>query len=173
MADPDRRIPELRPLSPGSAQGALEKARHYRLLNEPEEAESICLDVLALEPGHQGALVELLLARADQLEQGPPAALERARELVSQLEGAYERAYYDGLICERQAKYLLTRRGRRCGFVAYEWFQYALEHYQTAMELRSDGNDDPILRWNTCVRIMERNRHCAPAPDDQMDPGIE
>ena len=29
----------------------------YRLLNDPEQAESICLDILEVEPGNQEALV--------------------------------------------------------------------------------------------------------------------
>ena len=35
---------------------ALEKALRYRLLNEPVEAESICRDVLEVDPDNQAAL---------------------------------------------------------------------------------------------------------------------
>jgi len=41
---------ELKTLSPESVPRALAKAERYRLLNEPVEAESICLDVLAVDP---------------------------------------------------------------------------------------------------------------------------
>ena len=164
---------ELKPLSPDAVPAALVKAEHYRLLNEPEEAESICIDVLEVEPDNQHALVQLLLARTDQLDQGSPSTLKRAREVVPRLEGAYERAYYGGLICERQAKALLQRRGKRSGFVAYEWFQYALEHYQEAIDGRHSDTSDATLRWNTCVRIINRHPHCVPAPEERAELGLE
>ena len=56
---------ELKTLSTEAVPAALEKAEHYRLLNEPEEAESICQDVLAADPANQRALIVLLLARTD------------------------------------------------------------------------------------------------------------
>ena len=46
---------EVIPISPDAVPAALEKAEHYRLLNEPEEAESICVDVLEVEPDDQQA----------------------------------------------------------------------------------------------------------------------
>ena len=164
---------ELKPLSLDAVPAALAKAEHYRLLNEPEEAESICIDVLDVDPDNQHALIQLLLARTDQLDQGSPNTLKRAREVLPRLEGEYERAYYGGLICERQAKALLQRRGKRSGFVAYEWFQYALEQYEQAIEAHSSDNTDATLRWNTCVRIIERHPHCVPAPEESAELGIE
>jgi len=164
---------ELKPLSLDAVPAALAKAEHYRLLNEPEEAESICIDVLDVDPDNQRALIQLLLARTDQLDQGSPNTLKRAREVLPRLEGEYERAYYGGLICERQAKALLQRRGKRSGFVAYEWFQYALEQYQQAIEAHASDKTDATLRWNTCVRIIERHPHCVPAPEESAELGIE
>ena len=125
---------ELKILSVEALPAALEKAERYRLLNEPELAESICLDVLEVQPENQGALVLLLLARTDQFGQGNPADLERAREVIPRLAHEYERAYYGGLICERQAKALLQRRGRRTGTVAYEWFRFAMEQYEAEID---------------------------------------
>ena len=164
---------ERKPLSLEAVPAALAKAEHYRLLNEPEEAESICIDVLDVDPDNQRALIQLLLARTDQLDQGSPNTLKRAREVLPRLEGEYERAYYGGLICERQAKALLQRRGKRSGFVAYEWFQYALEQYEQAIEAHTSDNTDATLRWNTCVRIIERHPHCVPAPEESAELGIE
>ena len=164
---------ELIVISQDAIPAALERAEHYRLLNEPEEAESICRDVLAVEENNQRALVLLLLALTDQLPLGSPTIVERAREVLERLDGEYERAYYAGLICERQAKVLLRMRGRRCGFVAYQWFQDALNRYRKAMELRQEGNDEAVLRFNTCVRIIERHPHCAPEPEEQVHFGIE
>jgi len=62
---------------------ALDKAERYRLLNEPAEAESICLDVLAIEPDHQQALITLLLALTDQFEQGIADRQARAQAASS------------------------------------------------------------------------------------------
>ena len=53
---------ELKTLSSEAVDRSIEKAERYRLLNEPEEAESICLDVLAIAPDNRHALVTLLLA---------------------------------------------------------------------------------------------------------------
>ena len=53
---------ELKKLSKEAIPAALEKAERYRLLNEPGEAESICLDILAIDPENQRAIIMLLLA---------------------------------------------------------------------------------------------------------------
>ncbi len=164
---------ELKRLSPDAVPAALAKAEHYRLLNEPEEAESICIDILEVDPDNQRALIDLLLARTDQFEKGSPSLLKQAREVLPRLQGEYERAYYGGVICERQAKGLLGRRGIRSGFVAYEWFQYALEQYELAIEPRPSDVGDATLRWNACVRMIERHPHCAPDPEERAELGIE
>ncbi len=44
---------ELKPLLKTAVPAALEKANHYRLLNEAVEAESICLDIIEIEPDNQ------------------------------------------------------------------------------------------------------------------------
>jgi len=68
---------ELKPLSREGVPHALEKAVRYRLLNEPADAESICHDVLAVDPENQEALTTLLLALTDQIEQRSDAEVER------------------------------------------------------------------------------------------------
>src|SRR5512145_3059910 len=60
----------LKPLSKDAVQSALAKAERYRFLNEPGEAESICLDVLAVDAHNQSALITLLLALTDQFGAG-------------------------------------------------------------------------------------------------------
>jgi hypothetical protein len=45
----------LKPLSVDAIPSALVNAERYRFLNEPGEAESICLDVLAVDPANQAA----------------------------------------------------------------------------------------------------------------------
>src|SRR5687767_10249621 len=100
---------ELKPLSRDAIQPALARAERYRLLNEPAEAESICRDVLRVEPAHQQALVVLLLALTDQFGDHAPGAAQEAEEIVRLLADGYEREYYAGIVRERRAKALLDR----------------------------------------------------------------
>ena len=163
----------LKSISHEAIPEALAKARQYRHLNEPVEAESICMDILAIEPNNQEAILLLLLAGTDQFATEGAEAFDRARKALTLVEGEYERAYYAGIICERQAKAALRRRGRRAGAVAYEWFQRAMGHYEQALDRHPPGDEDATLRWNTCVRLIERNRHCAPDPNEHFELGLE
>ncbi len=95
---------QLKLISKDTIPRALAKAERYRLLNEPQEAESICLDILCVEPDHHEALVMLLLA--------------------------------------------ITSPG---------WFIEALDFYEKARALSPPGNDDATLRWNACVRLLEKS----------------
>jgi hypothetical protein len=168
-------MPELQPkrLTREGIPKALERAERYRFLNEPVEAESICLDILAADPQNEQALVTLLLALTDQFEEGSADALHQARELLPRLRSEYERAYYAGLISERRAKAQLKQGGPGCGFAAYDSFQDAMGWYAKAEGLRPAGNDDALLRWNTCARIMQRRRDVVPAPEDRSEPPLE
>ncbi len=167
---PDRL--ETKSLPPGELAKALEMAQRCRDVSEPEEAESICIDVLEAEPDHQEALVLLLLARTDLLELGLPGGVDRAREPIQKLRSEFDREYYAGIVCERQARHLLLARGRHSSFVAWDWFQYAMDHFEAALRLEP-GRVEPALRFNACVRLIERNRHCAPPPEDGEEHGIE
>jgi hypothetical protein len=109
---------ELKPLSREAIPDALEKAMRYRLLNEPSQAESICLDILRIAPGNQEALTALLLARTDQF--GVGVSVSQAKELLEQLEGAYARAYYAGIIAERSARSRLRDGQPGAGSIIYE-----------------------------------------------------
>ena len=148
---------DLKPLSKDAIESALAKAERYRLLNEPGEAESICLDVLEVDPDNQQAKIGLLLALSDQFADGTGAA-GRAQKLASELRGEYERLYYSGLVAERRAKAHL-QRGGLAARGAYEYLVEALDCFERAERLRPAGNDDAILRWNTCVRILRRHPH--------------
>ncbi len=150
----------LKPLSKEGVQAALKKAERYRLLNEPWEAESICQDVLEIETDNQDAVVLLLLARTDQFTSNAGATVASARELLPRLKGEYERNYYAGIICERHASSLLERTAS--GPVAYDLFRQAMQYYETAEKVRPAGNDDAILRWNTCARAIMRHPHVRP-----------
>ena len=102
---------ELKPISAGAIPAALAKAERYRLLNEPEAAESICLDILEVEPEHQGALVNLLLARTDRFNETMASGLLKAKEVLPRLHDRFARANYEGVMHERHATALL-RSGR-------------------------------------------------------------
>ena len=155
----------LKPLSRDAVPAALAKAERYRLLNEPGQAESICLDVLAADPDNQQALVTMILALTDQFAEHPAGALQRARDVLPSLKSDYDRAYYAGIICERRARAQLVHGGHGAGQAAHEWLKEALAHYQQAEQLRPAGNDDAILRWNACVRLLERHPEAAPIDD--------
>jgi hypothetical protein len=157
---------ELKPLSKDAVVAALAKAERYRLLNEPGEAESICLDVLETDPENQAARVALLLALTDQFVEEGEAYL-RAREVLSGIADEYERSYYGGIIAERRAKAQLQRRsGTSAG--AYEWVLEAMKYYERAEALRPPGNDDALLRWNACVRFLARHRHLRPVAEERQ-----
>jgi hypothetical protein len=176
---PDRRGPEgspafeLKPLSAEGIDAALRKAERYRLLNEPWQAESICLDILAVDPANQSALVLLLLALTDQFASERNADPREARALLPRLSGEYERAYYAGIISERRASALLERGASGTGPIAYEGFRDAMEWYERAGRVRPPGNDDALLRWNTCARAIMKHAHVRPAPDEPTPMGLE
>ncbi|HEX4771028.1 MAG TPA: hypothetical protein VH351_09375 [Bryobacteraceae bacterium] len=157
---------DLKSLSPGGIPEALEKAHRYRLLNEPSQAESICLDILHIEPANQAALTTLLLAITDQFHaDGTP---KRAREVLDKLTGDYERAYYAGIIFERSARARMSLALPGAASKAYEEFVTAMEWYENAEALRPPGNEDSLLRWNTCARTLMRHPELQPARVERL-----
>ena len=161
---------ELKTLSPEAVPRALAKAERYRLLNEPGEAESICLDALAIEPDNQEALATLLLALTDQFGDETSASVSEAWKTVDRLRDQYERAYYTGILYERRAKAQLAHRTPGCGPRAYEWLREAMSWYEKAEAIRPPTNDDAILRWNACARLIMRDRHLVPVGDERAEP---
>ena len=153
---------ELKPLSREAIPAALEKAHRYRLLNEPVEAESICRDILDIDADNQEALVNLVLALSDQFEEHLGASATEAKNVLSRIRDEYSRVYHAGILCERRAKAHVKRGGPRSGHIAYEWLREAMEHFERAATLRPAGNDDAILRWNTCVRTLRARPDLAP-----------
>ena len=145
------------PISRNSHPAALERAQRYRLLNEPADAESICLDILDSDPENQEALAILLLALPDQFADRREAAEKEARKLIPQFKDEYSRIYYSGIISERFGKSHLREGKPGSGHTAYDWLTSAIEKYEKAAEIREPGNDESILRRNTCVRILRRN----------------
>jgi hypothetical protein len=144
----------LKPLSVDAIPAALAKAERYRLLNEPDQAESICLDILIAEPGRREAVVTLLLALTDRFGRDDGAPVSRALALAASLDEPYERAYYHGLVAERRGRALFDGRSPGRARSAGIWIREAMEHYEAAEAVRPAGNDDARLRWNACARML-------------------
>jgi hypothetical protein len=156
---------ELKPLHRDALDRAMRKAEHYRLLNEPRMAESICLDLLQADPDNQHALTTLILSLTDQFgDDGFCVSNTSVQDLVPRLTDPYERLYYSGIICERRGQATLNQRVP--GYVAFDWFKAALEFYEQAEAKSPEGNDDAIVRYNTCVRIIQNNASIEPQVDD-------
>ena len=156
---------ELKPISKDAVPDALEKAHRYRLLNEPMQAQSICLDVLRVEPGNQQALTTLLLSLTDQF--GGESSPAKAREVLGRMTGEYERHYYAGIICERAGHVALNNGTPGGGHKAHDLLHEAMAHYEKAEAIRPAGHDDAILRWNTCARVLMRTPDVKPMPVDR------
>src|SRR3954463_2466171 len=149
------RVLNLKPLSKEAVPAALVKAERYRLLNEPGEAESICLDVLEADPDNADAMVMLLLTLTDQFpHDSSSTAVARAGELAAGLSEEYDRAYYSGIIRERLGKAGLQRDRYGAAATAADWLRDAMTFYERAESLRPSHNDDSLLRWNACARLL-------------------
>jgi hypothetical protein len=149
---------ELKQLHQDAIPAALEKAERYRLLNEPGEAESICLDILAVDPENQRAVIMLLLALTDRFDKGYSVSETQTKELVRRMKSEYDRAYYSGIGAERRAKMKLRQHTPGCRFQAHDLLREAMHWFEKAEPLSPPGHDDAVLRWNTCARIIERNK---------------
>lgn len=160
----------LKPISKESIPRALKKAEQYRLLNEPFFAESICLDVLAIEPEHQHALVIYVLALADQFGTGTEG-VTRARAAIEKLTSSYDRLYYAGIVAERRGTAVLERGGYGVAAAAWHHITDAMDLYEKADAAQEDAtNDDAVLRYNTCVRLIQAHRLTEPSKDDHEHP---
>jgi tetratricopeptide (TPR) repeat protein len=144
---------KLKSISPDSLEEANSKAHHYRLLNEPEEAESICQDVLAVDPENQTALRILGLAITDQFGNDPSERWTEAERAFERLSDAYDRLYHMGILHERRAKAQL--RGGRSPHAVLVLLQEAMRCFEEAEKLRPPNNDEALLRWNRCLRLMQ------------------
>ena len=148
-------------ISKDSIPDALKKAERYRLLGDPEEAESVCLDILEADPGNQDALVDLILAISDQFRNEKKPRIELAERYVAQLTDEYQRIYYTAVVMEREAGAVL--QGGTPPVLALLRYTEAMDQYARAEAIRPRGDDSAILRWNACVRAIRRR---------QLRPGI-
>jgi len=159
---------ELKVLKPEAVSTALEKAKQYRLLNEPEEAESICLDILASVPDQQEAKILLLLALTDKFAHGEiNPAYEKAKKVLTSLDNSHCKSYYQGIIFERRGKHYIKRGGPGVGSIAYEWLVKAMEAYSEAILECAAEAQKAVLRWNSCARVINGN------PEVKADEGKE
>ena len=144
---------QLKSISHAGIAEALAKVELYRYLNEPEESESICRDILAIEPKQQLALRLLGLSITDQFTGGGADRYGDAEEVFLKLTDTYERFYYSGILYERRAKAQLC--SGQSPHTLVPLFERALQCFGEAEKIRPAGNDDSILRWNRCVRLLQ------------------
>lgn len=159
----------LKPISQDCIENALAKAERYRLLGEPNEAESICLDILEIDAANRQAQISYILALTDEIPQ-EPGSFARAMEAIPRLASPYDRAYYFGIAWERRAKAAYAAGGRGPSSYLYDWIITALRFFEEAEKLRPAGNDSSILRWNACVRFLEGHKELAPATESAPEP---
>ena len=164
---------ELKTLSTDAIPAALAQAERYRLLNEPAEAESICLDILRIDPDNQEALVTFVLALTDQFPDGPHArAAAEAEKALARIRDDYKRAYYSGIVRERRGKAVLRSDRPGSGRSAQEWLREAMAL------LRARRSDPPARQRRSGAALEHLCAHpdgsCRlPAPDVQEFSAIQ
>ncbi len=159
-----------KPIDPRTIPAALTKAERYRLLNDPSAAESICLDVVEVDPNNQTALVMLLLARTDQFGTTGATGVATARDVLGRISSPYQRAYYAGVIAERQAMAILRTDTFGKGPIVHGHLREAMVHYEEAQRRSPADTNEAILRWNTCVRILARDPSLVPPREERPEP---
>jgi hypothetical protein len=164
-------MPDLKRISKESIPRAIQKAERYRLLNQSWATESICLDVLEVDPGNQQVLVMLVLAITDQFGRESGELVRRARETLERVTDPYQKAYYAGIIAERLAHAQLASGAMHAEAMASTTLRSAMESFEKAEALRQPGNDDSILRWNTCQRTLAGMRRQEQA-EEQYEPSF-
>lgn len=155
---------QLKTISKQGVAEAFSKVTLYRSLNEPEEAESICHDILAVEPENQLAQRLLGLTITDQFTGQATDRYAEVDTLFESLSDPYERHYYKGLLYERRAK--AQMRVGRPPQVIVPLFNQAMLHFEEAEKIRPSDNDDSVLRWNRCVRLLSKLPHLEPEPQE-------
>lgn len=164
-------MPELKTISREAIPRAMQKAERYRLLNQSWATESICLDILEIDPENQPVLVMFVLALTDQFGAESAVLAGRARATLERITDGYQRAYYAGIISERLAHAQLTSGAMHAEAMAFATLREAMDSFERAETLRQPGNDDAILRWNTCARTLAGMRRTETA-DERWEPSF-
>ncbi len=145
---------KLKVLHKDAIPAAIEKAERYRFLRDSSAAESICRDILQIDPDNQQVLVMLILTLTDQFGGAGQTHVSKVRELNAQLKSDYSRIYYSGIICERWAKAQLHQGGLGAGARAFTWLREAMDWFEKADAVHPERNDEAALRWNSCARMI-------------------
>ena len=161
---------ELKKLADKNLSAAITLAKHYRDLNQPDEAESICRDVLEVAPDHVDALRTLGLALTDRFPTAWMSLFEEACSTFKKLPSEYERLYYVGIAWERYAKAQLES-GRAHN--AIHAFEEAIAKFEEASPLAAKDDPAPILHYNRCVRALTTNPEIARASTVPQQPKYE
>jgi len=111
-------------------------------------------DILVADPENQIAQRLLGLTITDQFEGQTSDRYGEAEKMFQNLSDPYERFYYLGLLQERRAKAQM-RAGRPAQMLIGS-FQEAMRCFEEAEKIRPPRNDDAVLRWNRCVRLLEK-----------------
>jgi hypothetical protein len=164
---------KLKPISREAIPRAIQKAERYRLINQSWAAESICRDILEIDRENQQVLVMLVLALTDQLAEDHAILMKTVHETLPRIVDAYQRAYYTGISFERSGQAYLHRGAMGSGAMAYDSLREAMAWYEKAEAIRPAGNDDAILRWNTCVRLIASNSQLTPHTESAYEPALE
>ena len=143
------------------------------MINEAWAAESICRDILEIDPANQDVLVMLVLALTDQIASGQLSVMKAVHETLPRITDTYQRAYYTGIASERSGQAHLLRGGMGSGGMAYDALKDAMSWYEKAEAVRPAGNDDAILRWNTCARLINSNSQLTPHVESAYEPALE
>jgi hypothetical protein len=107
-----------------------------------------------VDPDNQEALIDIVLAMADRFGKDYAVGDNHVNEFLPRIKDEYARQYYTGIVYERRAKAVLSKDGVN----AFEMFEKAMGCFERAEAIRPAGNDDAILRWNGCARIINRNK---------------
>ena len=118
-------------------------------------------------------MITLLLALTDQFVSPRGSRVREASELVEHLEDEYDKRYYSGMICERRGVASLAKAGPDSGPIAYDWLRRAMDHYESPDEVGPEGNEEALLRWNTCARVIMRDHHVRPLPEEPAHTMLE
>jgi len=149
---------ELKRLSEDAIPAALEKALRYRLLNEPAEAESICHDVLEIDPENQEALILLLLALTDRFGKGYAVGVIQAQKFYPASTVIMSGPIMRESSVNAEPKLNCGKAIRVRAITPMNFCADAMRWFEKAEELRPPRNDDALLHWNTCARIIMGNQ---------------
>jgi len=164
---------KLKSISKETVPQALQLAERYRVMKEPSVSESICCDILEVDPGNQEALITLLLAISEQFKDRLMPGYKQTREILDRITNEYKRAFYEGIIIERRALAHFHKESYGSGWQAHTWFEKAMKAYEKAIALRPAGNDEAILRWNNCQRTMARYPEIVSPPQEENEQMLE